>query len=241
MSGQSAGSSTSLTALRQLQGAETPGPAGLTDLASSVTLSWIPRRRLSPTARGSTEPRPSLPKSPSAPPASPFGAAGSRRLAPADSPVAAAPRAPSLRQRTPAEPPAALPSRQTSRLEKVQGWKKIVFQSGVPNSRMTRKERFAQRAAAARSRRAAKNLVRQRDSWYQRRGRGAPRYQLRLFLSSPEAFARGLRKRVCSLTPPLQRNTDWFCPLISVRSNCNALAKFRRGLRKCACSPAKRS
>ena len=111
MSGQSAGSSTSLTALRQLQGAETPGPAVLTDLAGSVTPSWVPRRRLSPTARGSTEPRPSLPKSPSAPPASPFGAAGSRRLAPADSPVAAAPRAPSLRQRTPAEPPAALPSR----------------------------------------------------------------------------------------------------------------------------------
>jgi hypothetical protein len=119
MSGQSAGSSTSLTALRQLQGAETPGPAVLTDLAGSVTPSWIPRRRLSPTARGSTEPRPSLPKSPSAPPASPFGAAGSRRLAPADSPVTAAPRAPSLRQRTPAEPPAALPSREPSRLEKV--------------------------------------------------------------------------------------------------------------------------
>ena len=177
MSGQSAGSSTSLTALRQLQGAETPGPAGLTDLASSVTPSWVPRRRLSPTARGSTEPRPSLPKSPSAPPASPFGAAGSRRLAPADSPVA------------------ALPSRQTNRLDaKVQGWKKIVFQSGVPNSRMTRKERFAQRAAAARSRRAAKNLVRQRDSWYQRRGRGAPRYQLRVVPILPGGLCAGHAK-----------------------------------------------
>jgi len=74
------------------------------------------------------------------------------------------------------------------------GLEEIVFQSGVPNSRMTRKERFVQRAAAARSRRAAKNLVRQRDSWYQRRGRGAPRYQLRFFLSSPEVFCAGPAK-----------------------------------------------